>query len=178
MARCSTVRCRSPWRLQKIPVRWLGAARGPAPRVAGPAPRHGARPLARFLTGRDQSGRDLPLDDPLAALLARLSPVHDPAALVRAAWRSRRCSVLTCDAMMRLEEGLTTCWRGSGVPERVLPFRADRFPDRSKRTKGRGARQDGRRSLPVEPSLTSPTTCSAAARSERRKAQTVARLLV
>ena len=40
----------------------------------------------RFLTGRDEAGRELPLDDPLAARLRATvtSVADDPAALVRA----------------------------------------------------------------------------------------------
>jgi fructuronate reductase len=73
---------------QKIPVRWL-----PTLREAGyrglPAP-HLVTALAlwlRFLLGRDEAGRELPLEDPLAdRLRATVAPVaDDPAALVRAA---------------------------------------------------------------------------------------------
>ena len=72
---------------QKIPVRWLPVLRE-ARRRGSPVP-HLVTALAvwlRFLTGRDESGRDLPLDDPLAARLrAAVAPVaDDPAALVRA----------------------------------------------------------------------------------------------
>ena len=73
---------------QKIPVRWLPVLRE-ARRRGSPVP-HLVTALAvwlRFLTGRDEAGRDLPLDDPLAARLrAAVAPVaDDPAALVRAA---------------------------------------------------------------------------------------------
>jgi fructuronate reductase len=72
---------------QKIPVRWLPVLRE-ARRCGSPVP-HLVTALAvwfRFLTGRDESGRDLPLDDPLAARLrAAIAPAAaDPAALVRA----------------------------------------------------------------------------------------------
>jgi fructuronate reductase len=71
---------------QKIPVRWLPALRE-ARRRGLPAP-HLVTALAawlRFLAGRDEAGRELPLDDPLAARLrAAAAPVaDDPAALVR-----------------------------------------------------------------------------------------------
>ncbi len=73
---------------QKIPVRWLPVLREARQRDL-PA-RHLVTALAawlRFLTGLDEAGRELPLDDPLAARLrAAVVPVaHDPAALVRAA---------------------------------------------------------------------------------------------
>ena len=73
---------------QKIPVRWLPVLREARQRGA-PVP-HLVTALAvwlRFLAGRDEAGRDLPLDDPLAARLrAAAAPVaDDPAALVRAA---------------------------------------------------------------------------------------------
>ena len=72
---------------QKIPVRWLPVLRE-ARRRGAPVP-HLVTALAawlRFLAGRDEAGRDLPLDDPLAARLrATAAPVAaDPAALVRA----------------------------------------------------------------------------------------------
>ena len=74
---------------QKIPVRWLPMLReGPAARVC-PC-RHLVTALAawlRFLAGRDEAGRELPLDDPLAPRLRAVvaSCAQDPAALVRAA---------------------------------------------------------------------------------------------
>ena len=72
---------------QKIPVRWLPVLRE-ARRRGLPAP-HLVTALAawlRFLAGRDETGRELPLDDPLAGRLrAAAAPAsHDPAALVRA----------------------------------------------------------------------------------------------
>lgn len=72
---------------QKIPVRWLPTFRE-AQRCGQPAD-HLVTALAvwlRFLIGRDEAGRELPLDDPLAARLrATVTPVaDDPAALVRA----------------------------------------------------------------------------------------------
>jgi fructuronate reductase len=72
---------------QKIPVRWLPTLRE-AQRRGQPAD-HLVTALAiwlRFLTGRDEAGRELPLDDPLTARLrATVTPVaDDPAALVRA----------------------------------------------------------------------------------------------
>lgn len=73
---------------QKIPVRWLPTLR--AARQRGQPAHHLVTALAlwlRFLLGRDETGHDLPLDDPLAARLrATVVPVAgDPAALVRAA---------------------------------------------------------------------------------------------
>ena len=73
---------------QKIPVRWLPVLREARQRGL-PAP-HLVTALAawlRFLAGRDEAGRELPLDDPLAARLrATVIPVaDDPVALVRAA---------------------------------------------------------------------------------------------
>ena len=73
---------------QKIPVRWLPMLRE-ARRRGLPCP-HLVTALAawlRFLGGRDEAGRELPLDDPMAARLrATVVPAaHDPAALVRAA---------------------------------------------------------------------------------------------
>jgi fructuronate reductase len=73
---------------QKIPVRWLPVLRE-ARRRSAPVP-HLVAALAvwlRFLVGRDESGRDLPLDDPLAARLRAVAGPHadDPASLVRAA---------------------------------------------------------------------------------------------
>lgn len=72
---------------QKVPVRWLPVLRE-AGRRSVPVP-HLVTVLAawlRFLAGRDEAGRELPLDDPLAARLrAAAAPVaHDPAALVAA----------------------------------------------------------------------------------------------
>jgi fructuronate reductase len=72
---------------QKIPVRWLPTLR--EARRRGLPARHLVTALAawlRFLGGRDEAGRELPLDDPLALRLrAVAAPVaHDPAALVRA----------------------------------------------------------------------------------------------
>ena len=55
---------------QKIPVRWLPVLRE-ARRCGSPVP-HLVTALAvwlRFLKGRDEAGRELPLDDPLAARL-------------------------------------------------------------------------------------------------------------
>jgi fructuronate reductase len=71
---------------QKIPVRWLPVLR--EARRRGLPARHLVTALAawlRFLAGRDEAGRELPLDDPLAARLrAAAAPVaNDPAALVR-----------------------------------------------------------------------------------------------
>jgi fructuronate reductase len=73
---------------QKIPVRWLPTL-GEARRRGLPVP-HLVTALAawlRFLEGRDEAGRELPLDDPLAGRLrAALAPAAgDPAAVVRAA---------------------------------------------------------------------------------------------
>jgi fructuronate reductase len=73
---------------QKIPVRWLPVLR--EGRRRGLPCRHLVTALAawlRFLGGRDEAGRELPLDDPLAARLrATVAPVaHDPAAVVREA---------------------------------------------------------------------------------------------
>lgn len=72
---------------QKVPVRWLPVLRE-ARRRGRPVP-HLVTALAawlRFLGGRDEAGRALPLDDPMAAQLrATVAPVaHDPVALVRA----------------------------------------------------------------------------------------------
>ena len=71
---------------QKIPVRWLPVLR--EARRRGLPARHLVTALAawlRFLAGRDEAGRELPLDDPLAARLrAAAAPVaNDPAALGR-----------------------------------------------------------------------------------------------
>jgi fructuronate reductase len=73
---------------QKIPMRWLPTLREARQRGL-PAP-HLVTALAlwlRFLMGRDEAGRELPLEDPLAARLrATIAPVAgEPAALVRAA---------------------------------------------------------------------------------------------
>jgi fructuronate reductase len=73
---------------QKIPVRWLPTLRE-AQRRGLPA-RHLVTALAlwlRFLMGRDEAGRELPLEDPLGARLrvTVASTLDDPAALVRAA---------------------------------------------------------------------------------------------
>ncbi|HEX6015001.1 MAG TPA: hypothetical protein VFY87_25025, partial [Geminicoccaceae bacterium] len=73
---------------QKIPVRWLPVLR--TARQRGLPVSHLVTALAawfRFLAGHDEAGRELPLDDPLAARLrAAVVPVaDDPAALVRAA---------------------------------------------------------------------------------------------
>ena len=72
---------------QKIPVRWLPVLREARQRDV-PVPRLIAALAVwfRFLTGRDEAGRDLPLDDPLAdRLRAAVAPVaDDPAGLVRA----------------------------------------------------------------------------------------------
>jgi mannitol-1-phosphate/altronate dehydrogenase len=72
---------------QKVPVRWLPVLRE-ARRLGAPVPRL-VTALAVwlcFFTGRDEAGRDLPLDDPLAARLRATVAVAagDPAALVRA----------------------------------------------------------------------------------------------
>jgi len=72
---------------QKIPVRWLPVLR--EGRRRGFPCRHLVTALAawlRFLGGRDEVGRELPLDDPMASQLrATVAPVaHDPAALVQA----------------------------------------------------------------------------------------------
>ena len=72
---------------QKIPVRWLPVLRE-AWRRGAPVPRL-VTALAiwlRFLTGRDEAGRELPLDDPLAPRLraTAAATAHDPATLVRA----------------------------------------------------------------------------------------------
>ena len=73
---------------QKIPVRWLPTLRE-ARRRDAPVPRLITVLAAwlRFLAGRDEAGRDLPLDDPLAARLriVAASSKGDPAALVSAA---------------------------------------------------------------------------------------------
>jgi len=73
---------------QKIPVRWLPVLRE-ARRRDFPVPRLIAAVALwlRFLVGRDEAGRELPLDDPLAARLREVVvPVaNDPGALVRAA---------------------------------------------------------------------------------------------
>jgi fructuronate reductase len=71
---------------QKIPVRWLPVLL--EARRRGLPARHLVTTLAawlRFLAGRDEAGRELSLDDPLAARLrAAAAPVaNDPAALVR-----------------------------------------------------------------------------------------------
>ena len=73
---------------QKIPVRWLPVLRE-ARRRGRPCP-HLVTALAawlRFLRGRDEAGRELPLDDPMAARLrAALAPAgDDPGALIQAA---------------------------------------------------------------------------------------------
>jgi fructuronate reductase len=73
---------------QKIPVRWLPVLRE-GRRRGLPCP-HLVAALAawlRFLLGRDEAGRELPLDDPMAERLrATMLPMaHDPAALARAA---------------------------------------------------------------------------------------------
>ena len=70
---------------QKIPVRWLPVLRE-ARRRGKPVP-HLVTALAmwfRFLLGRDEAGRELPLDDPLAGRLRALAAplADDPAALV------------------------------------------------------------------------------------------------
>jgi fructuronate reductase len=70
---------------QKIPVRWLPTLRE-ARRRGLPVP-HLVTALAawlRFLGGRDEAGRELPLDDPMAPRL-RAAAVHEPAAVVRTA---------------------------------------------------------------------------------------------
>jgi fructuronate reductase len=73
---------------QKIPVRWLPVLRE-ARRRGFPVPRLVAALAVwlRFLVGRDEAGRDVPLDDPLAARLREVVvPVaDDPEALVQAA---------------------------------------------------------------------------------------------
>jgi fructuronate reductase len=73
---------------QKIPVRWLPTLR--EGRRRGLSCPHLVLALAawlRFLRGRDEAGRELPLDDPMAARLrSALAPAgDDPRALVRAA---------------------------------------------------------------------------------------------
>jgi fructuronate reductase len=73
---------------QKIPVRWLPMLR--EGRRRGLPCRHLVTALAAwlcFLAGRDEAGRELPLDDPLAPRLRALaaSYAQEPAALVRAA---------------------------------------------------------------------------------------------
>ena len=73
---------------QKIPVRWLPTLRE-ARRRGRPCP-HLVTALAAwlwFLRGRDEAGRELPLDDPMAARLrAALAPAgDDPRALIQAA---------------------------------------------------------------------------------------------
>jgi fructuronate reductase len=72
---------------QKIPVRWLPALRE-ARRRGSPVPRL-VTALAvwlRFLAGRDEAGRDLPLDDPLAARLrTTVGAAPDPKATVQVA---------------------------------------------------------------------------------------------
>jgi fructuronate reductase len=72
---------------QKIPVRWLSVLREARQRDLPVS--HLVTALAAwlcFLAGRDEAGRELPLDDPLAARLrATVIPVSDdPAALVGA----------------------------------------------------------------------------------------------
>jgi fructuronate reductase len=72
---------------QKIPVRWLPMLRE-ARRLELPC-RHLVTALAAwlcFLAGRDEAGRELPLDDPLAPRLRAIaaSCAQDSAALVRA----------------------------------------------------------------------------------------------
>jgi fructuronate reductase len=73
---------------QKIPVRWLPTLRE-ARRRGLPCPRLILALAAwlRFLRGRDEAGRELPLDDPMAARLrAALAPAgDDPRALAEAA---------------------------------------------------------------------------------------------
>ena len=84
---------------QMIPVRWLPVLRE-ARRRDAPVP-HLVTALAvwlRFLTGRDEFGRNLPLDDPLAARLravaGRTPTTRRPWSGRR--WRSRTCSAPTC----------------------------------------------------------------------------------
>jgi fructuronate reductase len=73
---------------QKIPVRWLPTLRE-ARRRGMPVPGLVVALAAwlRFLGGRDEAGRDLPLDDPLATRLRAVAAGADgdPAALVRTA---------------------------------------------------------------------------------------------
>ena len=63
----------------------------------------------RFLSGRDEAGHELPLDDPLAPRLRAtvISVADDPEALVRAALGSRRCSAPTYDRSAVLAHQLT-----------------------------------------------------------------------
>jgi fructuronate reductase len=72
---------------QKIAVRWLPVLRE-ARRRDSPVPRlvTAIAVWLRFLGGRDEAGRELPLDDPLAPRLRATAAAmaHDPAALVRA----------------------------------------------------------------------------------------------
>ena len=73
---------------QKVPVRWLPVLR--EGRRRGLPCRHLVTALAawlRFLAGRDEAGRELPLDDPMAPRLrVAITPVaDDPAAQVRVA---------------------------------------------------------------------------------------------
>ena len=73
---------------QKISVRWLPTLRE-ARRRGMPVPRLITALAAwlRFLGGRDEAGKELPLDDPMATRLRAVaaSAAGDPAALVRAA---------------------------------------------------------------------------------------------
>ena len=96
---------------QKIPVRWLPVLRE-ARRRGAPVP-HLVVALAswlRFLAGRDEAGRELPLDDPLAARLrAGVMPVaDDPAAMVRAALAVEEVFGLDLRQDAALVEELTT----------------------------------------------------------------------
>jgi fructuronate reductase len=96
---------------QKIPVRWLPVLRE-ARRRGSPVPRL-VTALAvwlRFLTGRDEAGRDLPLDDPLAARLRAIAApnANDPAALVRAALAVEEVFGPDLRRDTALEEQLTT----------------------------------------------------------------------
>jgi fructuronate reductase len=96
---------------QKIPVRWLPVLRE-ARRRGAPVP-HLVTALAawlRFLTGHDEAGRDLPLDDPFAVRLrAAVVPVaDDPSALVRAALAIEEVFGPDLRQDAALEEELTT----------------------------------------------------------------------
>jgi fructuronate reductase len=73
---------------QKIPVRWLPTLREARRRgLAIPRLVISLAAWLRFLAGRDEAGRELALDDPLAARLRAAAAflARDPGAVVRAA---------------------------------------------------------------------------------------------
>ena len=73
---------------QKIPVRWLPTLREARRRgLATPRLVTSLAAWLRFLAGRDEAGRELPLDDPLAARLRAAAAflACDPGAVVRVA---------------------------------------------------------------------------------------------